>query len=146
MPRLKFFTKMLSALALAASAGPVFAQSASANGSASIVEPSGVVILQDVLTSSRTIVQNVLTNVNASLVILGTSGDSVSVSVPSSVSLSSAAGDNLTVGTISQLSTNSLVLSDDTVSVNIGAIANGETAAAPPGTYGGVLVVLAQYN
>lgn len=144
MTRLKFFMKTLSALVLATSANPVFAQSAKTDSSVSIVEAAGVEIVQDILTNE--IVQDLLTNVSASLIILGTAGDSISISVPSSVSLSNASGDGLTMGTVSQLSSNSLVLSEDTVSVNIGAIANGETATAPPGIYGGVLVVLAQYN
>ena len=135
MARPKFFTNSLAALALLSSAGPAVAQSATAGSNVTIVPSVGFEIVRDVLGDT-----------NAALIILGSVGDALSISVPSSVFLSTAGGDDLTIGAASQLSSDSLVLSEDTVSVNIGAIVNGETAAAPPGTYGGILVVLAQYN
>jgi len=125
---------VLAILAAGVSLEPAAAQNAQGAAGTRIVDQTGIAVIQDVLT-----------NVNASVLVIGTRGDTVSMAVPSSVSLSNASGESMSLGTVSQLSSGNLVLSGDSVSVSIGALDGGQ-AAASPGNYGGVMVVLAQYN
>jgi hypothetical protein len=121
-------------LAAAVSFEAAAAQSAKGAAGTQISEQAGI-----------TVVQDVLTNVNASVLVIGTPGDTVSMAVPASVSLSSPSGQSMNLGTATELSSGNLLLSGDSVSVSIGALGDGQSGATP-GSYDGVMVVLAQYN
>lgn len=133
-----WMSRSLTALAVLSAAGasaPAAAQSAFGSAGVNMVQPAGI-----------TVVQDVLTKVNAAMIVTGSPGDSVSLAVPSSVEVSSAVGQVMTVGTLTELSATNLVLGQDSISVSVGALVSGQSAGASPGTYGGVMVVLAQYN
>lgn len=122
-------------LALAGTSIPASAQlPVKGTSSVRIAEPAGISIVQDVLA-----------NVNASLVVFGTAGDAVSLAVPKDVSISNSGGESLTLATSSMLSSSSLILAQDSISVSIGALPKAQPGGTA-GTYGGIMVVLAQYN
>lgn len=126
---------LLTLLAAAGATSPSAAQStAQGRASVRVAEPAGIAIVQDVLA-----------NFNASLVVFGSVGDAVSMAVPANVSISGPGGESLVLATSSALSTSSLILAQDSISVSIGALPKAQPDGTA-GTYGGIMVVLAQYN
>lgn len=104
-------------------------------GSVMIEQRAGASVLQDVIIQS-----------NIMLTVIGQPGDTVSVGVPSSVSVTNSDGLNMQLATTSDLVFSSgAILSQDTLSVSIGAVARPQVGAQP-GVYDGLMVVLAQYN
>jgi hypothetical protein len=131
----RLFIAAVSAFCAASAAAPAAASSTANTGaSVQIVSPDGISIIQDVLAQA-----------NVSLVIMGRPGDAVSLAVPSSIYLRSAEGGNLSVATRSPQYASSAILSENAVSVSIGASVE-DGSAAPAGIYGGTMLVLAQYN
>lgn len=132
-PMASKFPLLIAALAVCTSTSAAAQQSV--NGSAGLVikDPAGLVVVQDILS-----------NVNAALVISGSAGEAISFAAPASVNVSNASGGEFSLAT--QLSVNNVFLSGDTVNVRVAALNGGEQKAAQPGAYGGVMVVLAQYN
>src|SRR5688500_5237126 len=105
-------SSILLTFAVAGVAMPAAAQSfAQGNAETRISEPAGIAIVQDIIA-----------NTNSALALIGTGGGAVSLAVPSSVNLSNAGGDSLAFGTVAQVSANSSFLSQDSVSVSVGAI------------------------
>jgi hypothetical protein len=107
----------------------------STQGSVRIEQRAGASVLQDVIIQS-----------NIMLTVIGRPGDTVSVGVPGSVNVTSQDGRNMQLATTSDLVYSSgAILSEDTLSVSIGAVARPQ-AGSQPGVYDGLMVVLAQYN
>lgn len=105
--------------------------------SVSIREPAGVSVIKDVIAQA-----------NIRVTIIGKIGDAVGVAVPGSVTATNVTGQSiqLTTSTSQLLYASGVILTEDTVSVDIGAAADGDASDAAPGNYDGVIVVIAQYN
>jgi predicted small secreted protein len=135
MPRARFIVSALlaSSVLLAPTAGLT---QISTRGAVTIEQPASASVIQDVITQA-----------NITVTVVGTPASGVSVGVPAAVNTVSAAGQNIQLTTTTALAFSSgLVLSQDAVSVSIGAIADPQAVTAAPGTYDGVIVVIAQYN
>ncbi len=108
-------------------------------GSAQISEPAGL-----------SVIENLMAQTNITVTIVGTPGDAVSLGVPGSVNLTSAGSPDLLLKTSTDpamVYANGVILSQDTVSVSIGAEVDTQANGRPnSGRYDGVLVVLGQYN
>lgn len=123
---------LLPCLSLPAAA----AAQATASSSVRIEERAGVTIVRDVMTQT-----------GASLTLIGTKGDNVSVGLPGSIAVSNSVGQSLELITsVAFAYGNGLILGNDAVSVDIGATADPQSRAGANGVYGGVMVVVAQYN
>ncbi|HWH21924.1 MAG TPA: hypothetical protein VNT25_01345 [Allosphingosinicella sp.] len=136
---MRFAPPVLLALlaSLGISASPARAGQASTAGTATIEARVGASVLQDVMAQT-----------NITVTIFGRPGDSVSLGVPGSLNVTNGAGQNLRlITTSSELAyASGVILSEDTVSVSIGAMADRQTPEGIQGSFGGVRVVLAQYN
>jgi len=130
-PAIIAFLMLLSGFA----ASPAYAQQ-SATASVRIEDFTAVRIVQDVLSQTR-----------FTVTLVGRPGDAVSLAIPGSVSLQSDDGQLLRLSTITSQSTlaGGMILSGDTVSVNV-APALEVRGDAAPGTYKGLMMVVAQYN
>lgn len=122
---------------LLAFSGPATAREVRTRGSVSIEQRAGVSVLQDIVTQT-----------NITVTVIGTPGDAVGVAVPGSVNMTSVAGESLQLVTSSPqlMYASGVILTQDTVSVNIAAIIGPEAIQPEPGRYDGVLRVIAQYN
>lgn len=128
---------VLLAAGLLAFSGTASAREVRTSGSVAITQRAGVSVLQDVVTQT-----------NITVTVIGTAGDAVGVAVPGSVNMTSVAGESLQLVTSSPqlMYASGVILTQDTVSVNIAAIIGPEVIEPQPGRYDGVLRVIAQYN
>lgn len=122
---------------------PGLAQSgtrARTTGNTMITEPAGIMVVQEMLLET-----------GVTMSVQGSAGDTVSVGVPTSVEVvrtgSTDSAETLVVTTNdtgTMLAGGTFV--SDMVNVSIAGVVGGDLASATPGSYEGVMVVLAQYN
>ena len=106
-----------------------------------ITEPAGIMVVQEMLLET-----------GVTMSVQGTAGDTVSVGVPTTVEVvrtgdTTDSAETLVVTTNdtgTMLAGGSFV--SDMVNVSIAGVVGGDLASATPGSYEGVMVVLAQYN
>lgn len=109
-------------------------------GNTMITEPAGIMVVQEMLLET-----------GVTMSVQGSVGDTVSVGVPTTVQVvrtdSPETAETLVVTTNdtgSMLAGGTFV--SDMVNVSIAGVVGGDLASATPGSYEGVMVVLAQYN
>lgn len=109
-------------------------------GNTMITEPAGIMVVQEMLLET-----------GVTMSVQGSVGDTVSVGVPTTVQVVRAddtdSAETLVVTTNdtgSMLAGGTFV--SDMVNVSIAGVVGGDLASATPGSYEGVMVVLAQYN
>ena len=111
-------------------------------GNTMITEPAGIMVVQEMLLET-----------GVTMSVQGSVGDTVSVGVPTTVEVvraDSAGSDSAETLVVTTNDTGAMLAGgtfvSDMVNVSIAGVIGGDLASATPGSYEGVMVVLAQYN